>query len=202
MGKFEMNDYVDVAERIRDFREKYPEGTLQAEVVDLPEAFAASFIAVRAYAYRTPDDQRPGVGLAYEPVPGATQFTKNSELQNAETSAWGRAIVAVGASDTKRGIASANEVRNRQDDAAAAPRPAAAPAQASEAQIVTILDRLRAVMVDGEYPEAWREARVDEGPTTYRLESLEQMVTGDKPRCSPASAARMTEVLDQLEPAF
>jgi hypothetical protein len=32
---------------------------------------------------------------------------------NAETSAWGRAIIAVGASDAKR-VASANEVRNRQ----------------------------------------------------------------------------------------
>ena len=32
---------------------------------------------------------------------------------NAETSAWGRALIAVGAADAKRHIASANEVRNR-----------------------------------------------------------------------------------------
>jgi hypothetical protein len=33
---------------------------------------------------------------------------------NAETSAWGRAIIALGASDSKAGIASREEVRNRQ----------------------------------------------------------------------------------------
>ena len=34
---------------------------------------------------------------------------------NAETGAWGRAIVAVLAADTSRGIATAQDVRNRQD---------------------------------------------------------------------------------------
>jgi hypothetical protein len=68
---------------------------------------------VKAYAYRTPDDQRPGTGLAWEPCPGKTPYTKDSELQNAETSAIGRAIIMVGASDAKK-VASANEVRNRQ----------------------------------------------------------------------------------------
>ena len=37
-------------------------------------------------------------------------------MQNAETAAWGRAIVAVLASDTKEGIASREEVRNRQTE--------------------------------------------------------------------------------------
>jgi hypothetical protein len=54
------------------------------------------------------------VGLAWEPVPGKTSYTRDSELQNAETSAWGRAIVAVLAADTKKGIASAEEVQSRQ----------------------------------------------------------------------------------------
>ena len=45
-----------------------------------------------------------------------SSFTKDSELQNAETAAWGRAIVAVLASDTKEGIASREEVRNRQTE--------------------------------------------------------------------------------------
>jgi hypothetical protein len=35
-------------------------------------------------------------------------------LQNAETSAWGRAIVAALAADTRAGVASADEVHNRQ----------------------------------------------------------------------------------------
>jgi hypothetical protein len=110
--KFDMGDYKEVAERIQDFRRQYPDGTIQSEIV--PTGFDG-FITVKAYAYRTPDDARPGTGLAWEPVPGRTPYTKDSELQNAETSAIGRAIIMVGASDAKK-VASANEVRNRQPD--------------------------------------------------------------------------------------
>ena len=105
-------DYVEVKDRIVQFRDMYPEGTLQADIVSHTD----TLIVVKAYAYRTPDDPRPGTGLASEPFPGKTNFTRDSELMNAETSAWGRAIIAVGAADAKRGIASANEVRNRQPD--------------------------------------------------------------------------------------
>ena len=75
-----------------------------------------TFIVVVAAAYRTPDDVRPGIGMAYELCPGKTPYTKDSELQNAETSAWGRAIVATLAADTKRSVASKEEVRNRTAD--------------------------------------------------------------------------------------
>ena len=105
-------DYIEVKDRIVQFRDMYPEGTLQADIV----AHTDTLIVVKAYAYRTPDDPRPGTGLASEPFPGKTNFTRDSELMNAETSAWGRALIAVGAADAKRGIASANEVRNRQPD--------------------------------------------------------------------------------------
>jgi hypothetical protein len=110
--KFDMGDYKEVAERIQDFRKQYPDGTIQSDIV--PTGFDG-FITVKAYAYRTPDDPRPGTGLAWEPVPGKTPYTRDSELQNAETSAIGRAIIMVGASDAKK-VASANEVRNRQPD--------------------------------------------------------------------------------------
>lgn len=113
-----MRDYVDVAERISIFRQKYPEGSLQPlnhekpyEIVTVGEK---TFIVYAAVAYRSPDDIRPGIGLAWEPFPGRTSFQRDSELMVCETSAWGRAIVAVLAADTKRGIASAEEVRNRQ----------------------------------------------------------------------------------------
>lgn len=113
MGKPNLDDYVEVSERITLFREKFPEGTLQAEVIRWPED-GFPFIVVKGYAYRTSDDERPGIGTVSEPYPGRTPFTKDSEVAVAETSAWGRAIVAVGAADTKRGIASADEVRARK----------------------------------------------------------------------------------------
>jgi hypothetical protein len=115
--KFAM-DYNDVAARLVEFRTKHPEGSLQPADVAQPfqvvELGDQTYIVVVAAAYRSPDDQRPGVGMAYELFPGRTPYTRGSELQNAETSAWGRAIVAALAADTKKGVASAEEVRNRQ----------------------------------------------------------------------------------------
>lgn len=119
-----LNDYVDVAARIAEFRAKYPEGSLQP--LDLTQPYRVetigdkTYIVVVAAAYRSPGDQRPGIGMAYEQWPGRTPYTRDSELQNAETSAWGRAIVAALAADTKKGITSAEEVRNRQADQQAA----------------------------------------------------------------------------------
>jgi hypothetical protein len=127
-------DYIDVATRIIEFREKYPTGSLQSWKdpyvieVKMPDGNLKSYMVYSAAAYRSPDDQLPGVGWAYEPIPGPTNFTRDSELQNAETAAWGRAMVAALAVDTKKGIASSEEVRNRQtktNDAPQAKAPAA-----------------------------------------------------------------------------
>lgn len=109
-------NYIDVAARIAEFREKHPEGSLEQDDLQFLSFADKDWIVYRAAAYRTPDDPRPGHGTAWEPVPGRTPYTKDSELQNAETAAWGRAIVAALAADTKRGIATADEVRNRQAD--------------------------------------------------------------------------------------
>ena len=118
-----LDDYVDVAERISEFRDRYPDGTLQpadpaepyrivqAQGIDKNgEVVQQTFVVYIAAAYRTPDDPRPGIGAAWEVFPGRTPYTRGSELMNAETSAWGRAIIAVGAADAKRGVASRQEV--------------------------------------------------------------------------------------------
>lgn len=104
---YDLSGYVDVATRIAQFAAKYPEGSLQSELL-----WENGGWLCRAYAYRTPEDPRPGIGHAFEPVPGKTPYTKDSEAMNAETSAWGRAIVALGF-ETKN-IASADEVRARE----------------------------------------------------------------------------------------
>src|SRR6185503_13893361 len=96
-----------------DFFEAYPEGSFQSECQFL-QTDGRSAVVVKAYAFRTPEDPKPGHGLAFEFIPGKTPYTRDSELQNAETAAWGRAVVAVGAGDTKRTpIASREEVLNR-----------------------------------------------------------------------------------------
>lgn len=114
-----MDNYVDVAERIRLLKERYPEASLQPAdpsrpfwIEDVPNV--GPRLVYVAACYRTPTDPRPGIGMAWEPIPGVTSFTKGSELMVAETSAWGRAIVAALAADSQK-IASADEVRNRQE---------------------------------------------------------------------------------------
>lgn len=107
-------DYIDVATRIQDFRAKYPTGSLSQVDLQFISFGGKDWVVYTAAAYRTPDDPRPGIGTAWEPVPGPTRFTRDSEVQNAETAAWGRAMVAVLAVDTKKGIASSEEIRNRQ----------------------------------------------------------------------------------------
>lgn len=111
---FDLADYVDVAERIRIFREKHPTGSLQSEVTiyQNKDGFIIGVLC-KASAYRNTDDQFPGNGHSYLGVPGKTPYTKDSEVENAETSAWGRAIVAALAADTKK-VASSNEVLAKQ----------------------------------------------------------------------------------------
>jgi hypothetical protein len=106
------DDYIDVATRIQIFYDRHPNGSLASEY-EIREVMDHTWIVVKAYAYRTPDDPRPGVGHAWEHVPGRTPFTLGSELMVGETSAWGRAIAALGIA-VHKGIASAQEVRNAQ----------------------------------------------------------------------------------------
>jgi len=92
-----LENYVDVPQRIKLFYEKYPEGSLQMDPNLKFQQVGDQLIVIgRGYAFRSPDDTRPGVGTAQEYLPGKTNFTRGSEIQNLETSCWGRAIGALG----------------------------------------------------------------------------------------------------------
>ena len=106
--------YVDVATRIAEFYQRYPEGSLQMDPIEWIEVEGQKFIMARAYAYRSPDDVRPGIGTAWEAVPGRTPYTRGSEVMVLETSSWGRAIAALGIA-TRDGIATAQEVQSAKD---------------------------------------------------------------------------------------
>jgi len=106
-----LDNYVDVPHRIKLFYEKYPEGSLQMDP-DLQFQTVGDQVIVigRAYAYRNSSDEKPGVGTAQEYLPGKTNFTRGSEIQNLETSCWGRAIGALGIGIDKS-IATKEEVQ-------------------------------------------------------------------------------------------
>lgn len=122
MSGFDLSNYKTVPERMTEALEKYPMASLQSEVVELPGPFADKFIAVKARFFRWEGDTNPGEGLAWELVPGKTPYTKDSELMNAETSAWGRAIIAAFAADAQKGIASREEVEGRRPRSRRAPQ--------------------------------------------------------------------------------
>lgn len=125
MAKEFASDYIDVATRINEAKAVYPELTLQAEIVAIDD----NRVVMRAFAYRSADDPRPGIGHAWEVIPGRTPYTRGSELMVCETSAWGRALAALGIA-TRNGIASREEVeaaQSRQSAPIEAPRPANRP---------------------------------------------------------------------------
>lgn len=126
MSKSILDGYVTVDQRIIAFKEAFPEGSLQSEIVLMSD----NKVVIKAYAYRTPDDLRPGVGHAAEVIPGKTSFQRDSELMVCETSAWGRAIAALGF-EVKRGVATQEEV------AAAQGRQSAPAAKADPAKVAT-----------------------------------------------------------------
>jgi hypothetical protein len=113
---FDLGDYVEVKDRIRVFYESYGQGRLVTDRYELTrEPDDKPKVIVTALAYRTADDPRPGVGTSWMYLPGKTSYTLGSEIENVETSAWGRAIGSLGIL-IDRSIATSNEIDAKQDD--------------------------------------------------------------------------------------
>ena len=116
---YNMDDYVDVAERLHQFFARYPDGSVQADPAEPVHVGDRDYLRVVVRAYRTPEDSRPAVAQAWEPWPGRTPYTKDSEAMVAETSAAGRALAFLGFA-AKR-VATADEVRAREGEPVGSP---------------------------------------------------------------------------------
>ena len=89
---FNLDDYETVEERLIKFWKDYPDGRIDTKVI---EATPSRFI-VQAYIFRTEVDQHAwSSGLAEETVSGRG-VNATSALENAETSAIGRALATAG----------------------------------------------------------------------------------------------------------
>lgn len=194
-----LESYNDVASRMQEFFTKHPEGTLQP--ADAAQPFRVetigdrTFIVYTAAAYRTPDDPRPGIGVAWEPFPGRTPYTRDSEVQNAETSAWGRAILAVGAADTRKGVASREEVANRRADRedwdAATPAPNGRPtADADATRQHTVCEQFIEQVKGAATPE--RVAEI--GKLVKEARGADRIGKAHYDRISRAAAHRLSEL--------
>lgn len=111
----DLGDYTEVKYRIQEFYAKYPEGSLVTSKVRILDKVDPPRVMVQALAFRNPTDELPGVGTSWMELPGKTPYTRGSEVENTETSAWGRAIASLGIAVDK-GIATADEIRNQHGD--------------------------------------------------------------------------------------
>lgn len=137
-GGFDLSDYVLTSERIGKLYASYPDARIVATPPEIITIDDRVFLSVTASVYRTPDDPTPCVGTAWEPFPGRTPYTKDSEAMNAETSAVGRALALAGI-EVRRSIASRDEVRTHQ--VPDADRPHASAADKARAKVT--FDRLK-----------------------------------------------------------
>ena len=114
----DLSNYVDVPTRFAAALKLWPELRLKEHRPEVITIADKTFISVTMQAWRTPDDQIPAQATAWEPIPGLTPFTRNSEMMNASTSALGRVLGLMMSFGPK--MASTEEVRNRQETTAPA----------------------------------------------------------------------------------
>jgi len=124
---FDLGDYVTVPERIAAFYAIHPNGRICSSTPKVVTIADRVFIEVTTSVWRDLEDVIPCVGTAWEPFPGKTPYTKDSEMMNAETSAIGRAIAASGVA-VNRSLASREEVAARTSQPAPKVRQAPKPA--------------------------------------------------------------------------
>jgi hypothetical protein len=101
MASFNLEDYAPVQDRIAQFYQDFPDGSIRTFMVvrDGPE------VIFEARVYRTPEEAAMGVytsGWARE-IEGKSPVNKTSHLENGESSAIGRVLANLGyATDARR----------------------------------------------------------------------------------------------------
>ena len=102
MPQFNLNDYETVEERIRRFYKDNKTGRIITENITTLQDRTVSTWVVKASVYLDDQTDKPkATGLAFE-VDGQGMANKTSALENAETSAIGRALANAGYSGNKR----------------------------------------------------------------------------------------------------
>jgi len=156
----DLSNYVDVPERFKQALIKWPELRVKEHRPEIVTIGDKIFISVTMQIWRTPDDLIPAQATCYEPFPGKTSFTRDSEQMNASTSCLGRCLGLMMSFGPK--MASAEEVRNRQPETNAPavlvrtpekPRTQALGANAAETPSEAQLKYLRGLNYEGPMPK-------------------------------------------------
>lgn len=101
MAKWSPNEYETVDERIQRFYRNHPEGRIETEMLAYEGEIGKTRWIVRSAVYKADSELPSGVGHAFE-VDGTGMANRTSALENAETSAVGRALAQAGFSGSRR----------------------------------------------------------------------------------------------------
>jgi hypothetical protein len=156
-AKFALGDYVEVSERIAAWFDAYPDGRIETDIVSMTD----KLVVTRSRCYRSADvsEAPAGIGHSMLGIPGKTPYTRDSELENCETSSVGRALVMAGI--PSKNIASGHEIRNKRHEpeqerpkANGKPEPAEHDAVRKVQDDQQIVELLTKVKQHAGYPEA------------------------------------------------
>ena len=123
---FNLDNYVDVPTRLRMALEKHPDLRIQESQPTFREVNTKLYIEIRCTVWRDKDDPLPVIAYCWEPFPGTTPYTRDSEQMNASTSALGRALGMMGFGIEHK-MASKQEVLARQAPPTVTQEPATYP---------------------------------------------------------------------------
>jgi len=101
MAKFNLEQYETVDSRIKRFMKDYEDGRITTELVSMDGEIGKTRWVVKASVFRYLDETTPSAtGYAFE-VDGTGMANQTSALENAESSARGRALQALGYTGAK-----------------------------------------------------------------------------------------------------
>lgn len=113
MARFDINQYVDVQERITQFWQDYPDGRIVTYMISDPNIFER--VVVRAEVYKHRDHPAPdATDLAAEEQGKGGMANATSWHENASTSAIGRALANMGYATTRENRPSRQEMAKVQ----------------------------------------------------------------------------------------
>ena len=101
MANWSLKDYETVDERIQRFYRDNAGGRIETQLLAHDGEQGKTRWIVRAEVYKADSENPSGVGHAFE-IDGTGMANKTSALENAETSAVGRALAQAGYSGSRR----------------------------------------------------------------------------------------------------
>ncbi len=145
-GKFNLNDYVEVQDRINRFWHENPDGRMEVDLLSTPDNFDKVVFRARVYKHR--DNPNPdATGIAAEEKGKGGMANSTSWHENGETSAIGRALANMGYATSNKDRPSREEMGKVQRMSAPAPT-----GPMSDADFLTFVSNA------GKNAERWKEA--------------------------------------------